>query len=161
MIVLLTDKGEKSQWVNQEIGYAYAIRALWKRLDRKSNHPIIIPISNSQAELKKGFITKDSIDVLFRDDVKKYPDFNYVMAYIIGFIRSCLPRGLDEGVLHVKVTCSCLDKKGTSFEYKVKMPSDDTISKKCQSGLLTLETKCPQCHKQNDLDIRTFVILKS
>lgn len=59
MVVFLTQRGVESQWVNQEIGYAMAVK-------RKRQNLQVIPISLSNVKLR-GLITKDSEDILFVD----------------------------------------------------------------------------------------------
>jgi hypothetical protein len=55
MVVLLTESGIKSQWVNQEIGYAHALQR-----KNKEKPPFIIPVSRKNLELR-GLITKDTM----------------------------------------------------------------------------------------------------
>lgn len=146
MVILLTDSGTRSQMVNQEVGYAFALR---KRLRRSLP---IIPISRSQTNLK-GFITKDATDIMFLDR------FNYsedVIANIIFAIRRHIPRGLQEGSLTFKLTCSnCTNGKGFPFEYEVKMPDGESIRKAMKLGQPIFSIPCSQCHAKNGFDART------
>jgi hypothetical protein len=154
MVVLLTENGKNSQWVNQEIGYAYAQK---KRSWGNTNLPHIIPLSHEQVQLK-GFITKDSTDILFLD---KYSSWENVVADIITQIRSRIPRGLENNVLHVRITCfTCVDEKGFEFEYLGFLLSAQDIIKAIQSGRHVFEYKCPKCNSPNKIDIRTFASLK-
>lgn len=156
MVVLLTNNGIRSQWVNQEIGYAYALKRRPRLLPLLRGLPHIIPISESQTELK-GFITKDSIDILFLD---KYPSFELVIADIISTIRKCIPRGLKKGVLTTRVACSnCVDEEGLPFEYTGWIPSHETIRKIIRSlpHQPSFQYTCPRCQAENIIDIRTFL----
>lgn len=155
MFVLLTENGKNSQWVNQEIGFAYALR-----FQRHKDLPRIIPISHKQVELK-GFITKDTIDFLFLDN---FSSFEYVVANIILTIRRYIPRGLEEGVLKLRVTCfNCVDKKGFPYEYKKALvPSVETLRKIFAThSQPILEYTCPHCKATNYVDARTFLSYKA
>lgn len=154
MVVLLTKSGMNSQWVNQEIGYAVAIQ------DRsRSGQPHIIPISYSDTANKlKGFFTKDSEDILFMD---KYQTFEYVMASIILFIRRHIARGLEEGTLSHKIDCQyCLHPSGLPFEYTSLVPKSDQIRRAIENNRPIFSCRCPQCKRQNHIDIRTFLPYK-
>lgn len=156
MVVLLTNNGKNSQWVNQEIGFAYALK---RRTQRKYKElPQIIPISEKQVQLK-GFITKDTMDILFLDN---YPSFEYVVADIIAQIRWRIPKGLQEGVLHLRVTCfNCVDKKGFFYEWSAPLPAQEEITKAIQSNKYWLPYTCPQCKASNFVDVRTFLSHKA
>lgn len=155
MVALLTDKGMHSQWVNQEIGYAYALKRRLKLLPALRGLPHIIPISESQTKLK-GFITKDTVDILFLDHFSCFED---VIANIIVTIRRHIPRGLEEGVLGIRITCSnCLNEKNLPFEYIERMPHNEMIRKTVELGPQhILRSTCPECQAKNDFDARTFL----
>lgn len=155
MIVLLTNNGKNSQWVNQEIGFAYALKGRKPQWIRKEL-PHIIPISEKQVELE-GFITKDTLDILFQDS---FPSYEYVVANIILTIRRYIPRGGEEGILHLRVTCSnCFDQKGFPYEYDdAKIQDMKTLQKRVKSDPQpTLDYTCPQCKAKNSVDARTFL----
>jgi hypothetical protein len=154
MVVLLTENGMNSQWVNQEIGYAYALK---KRGWAQANLPHIIPISYGSVQLK-AFITKDSIDILFLD---KYSFVEAAMADIISQIRLRIPRGLEGNSLHCRITCfNCFDEKGFEYEYFGLLPSAQDVTKAIQSGRHIFSYTCPKCHSPNNVDIRTFESIK-
>lgn len=153
MIVLLTSNGIRSQWVNQEVGYACCLKT---RLIRNDNDglPYIIPISESGIELK-GLITKDSNDILFLD---KFPYFEDVIANIIWYLRKKIPNGLEEGVLKYRIACSnCTDEKGLPTEYNVLIPSYNNVLKAIKSNRLVWASSCDKCKTKNLVDIRTFL----
>lgn len=155
MVVLLTNNGIHSQWVNQEVGYAYALKRRPRLLPLLQGLPHIIPISERQTELK-GFITKDTTDILFLDE---FPSFEYIIANVIFTIRSYIPRGLEEGILKVRITCfNCTDERGLPSEYEALMPSNETIHKTMEISPSQpfLEYTCPYCKSKNVIDIRTF-----
>ena len=118
IIFLLTENGINSQWVNQEIGYAYALRKKNKGI------PIVLPISSKKLELK-GLITQDSDDMLFSDD---FPDYKWEIYNVITKIRSRILKGFDKGTFRIRVTClSCHDKKDNlPFEFQADFPSQKT-----------------------------------
>ena len=153
MVVLLTNNGIRSQWVNQEIGFAYALKTRLRPL--YIGQPHIIPISQKQTELK-GFITKDSVDILFLED---FSFFEEVIANIIFTIRKYIPRGLEKGVVKTLVACSnCVDEEGLPFEYEGLLPSHETIRKITESEPQPLLAySCPSCNTKNAIDARTFL----
>lgn len=150
MIVLLTENGKSSQWVNQEIGFAHALK---RRPDRREL-PRIIPISHRQVQLK-GFVTKDTTDFLILDD---FPSCEYVVANIIFTIRRYIPRGLEEGVLHLRLSCSkCVDEKGLPFEWVSAVPDNESMVKAVSSNKHFLPYPCPRCRTDCLIDVRTFL----
>jgi len=152
MVILLTENGKNSQWVNQEIGYALALqeRTEWGR----SNEPHIIPISKEKVQLN-GFITKHSTDILI---LEKYTSWEYVIADLITQIRLQIPRGLQGTALHFRITCfGCVDRKGFDYEYREYLPSHQDIHTAILSGKYFLEYKCPKCGTPNSVDVRTFL----
>lgn len=156
MVVLLTDRGMRSQWVNQEIGYAYALKRRLKILPALRGLPHIIPISENQLKLK-GFITKDTIDILFLD---KYSSAELVIADIIFTIRKYIPRGLGKGTLTVRIACSsCVNEENLPSKYESLMPSAETIYETIELSPLQplFEFPCPYCDTKNVIDIRTFL----
>jgi hypothetical protein len=152
MIVLLTENGKNSQWVNQEIGYAYALKK--RRHSEYENLPNIIPISLKNVNLK-GFITTDTLDFLFLDD---YPSFELLMANIINQIRWRVPRGYEEGTLQLRVTCfNCVDEKNFPFVWVTKLPSQEDVTRAIQQNRCWLQYTCPQCKRPDYVDVRTFL----
>lgn len=153
MIVLLTENGKNSQWVNQEIGFAYSL--LFKRRNKAKPH--IIPITHKQVDLK-GFLTKDTIDFLFLDN---FPSFEDVVADIIAQIRWRIPKGLEEGSLNLKLICfNCKDKKGFPFECSAKIPAQEDVWKAIQAKKYYLPYTCPNCSGDIFIDVRTLLSQK-
>jgi hypothetical protein len=153
MVALLTEKGKNSQFVNQEIGFATAVKALRYKFDpRNKELPIIIPVSKKNLELK-GFITKDSNDILFIDD---YDSIELVIANIILSIRTKIPKGLEGKTLTTRITCrECSDKDGLPFEYEGYIPDIHTIRNLILKNE-PLKSECPNCNSINLLDARTL-----
>jgi hypothetical protein len=151
VIFLLTENGMNSQWVNQEIGYAYALRKKNKGI------PIVLPISSKKLELK-GLITKDSDDILFSED---FLDNKWEIYNVITKIRSRIDKGLDKGTFRIRVTClSCHDKKeNLPFEFQADFPSQRTLDR-ILANQITYTVSCPQCHTKIPLDIRTWFPIK-
>jgi hypothetical protein len=156
MVVLLTENGKNSQWVNQEIGFAYALKKRPERLQKEL--PFIIPISQRHVTLK-GFITKDTNDLLILDD---FSSFEYVVANIVLAIRSYIRRGLEAGFLKLQITCSkCVDKKGFPYEFHANIPDNETLQKAIATySPPVLRFICPQCKIENFVDARTFLSVK-
>ena len=153
MVVLLTENGKNSQWVNQEIGFAYSLK---KRPEPQyKGMPSIIPLSHRQVNLK-GFITKDTIDLLILDN---FPSFELVIANIILAIRCHIVRGLEEGTLELRITCSnCFDKRGFPYEFGVNMPDNETLRKSIAlHPQPRLQTICPKCKHPNFIDARSLL----
>lgn len=152
IVFLLTESGINSQWVNQEIGYAYALRKKNKGI------PIVIPISRKTLELK-GLITKDTDDILFSDD---YLDYKWEIYNIITKIRSRLIKGFDKGTFRIRVTCtSCHDRKDDlPFEFQEDFPSQKTLDRISIANQHIYTVSCPQCHTKIPLDIRTWFPIK-
>jgi hypothetical protein len=156
MIVLLTKKGNSSQFVNQELGFALAIKlcnkVLKAKLDPYKDIPIIIPISQKTVKLK-GFITKDSNDLLFLENYGSHQD---LIAHIISSLRYSI-KGEKSKKLKIKVSCpDCHDKDGLSLTYEEYLPHVDAIReliKKHQN----LKSECPKCKKITYLDPRTYL----
>ena len=153
MVVLLTENGKNSQWVNQEIGFAYGLK--FQR--HKERTPIIIPVSYKQVQLK-GLITKDTTDFLNIDD---WNSFEYVVANIILTIRKYIPKGLDEGVLHHYIDCpNCFNEKGLPYTWISKLSDNETMVKSSNLGNPIFRSSCPQCKKDVLINIRTLLPFK-
>lgn len=152
IIFLLTQNGIDSQWVNQEIGYAYALKK------KKKGFPIIIPISSKKLELK-GLITQDSDDLLFSDDVT---DYKWEIYNVILKIRARVIKGFEKGTFRIRVTCpSCHDKKDNlPFEFEADFPSQKTLDRSILANQISYTVSCPQCHTKIPLDIRTWFPIK-
>jgi hypothetical protein len=156
VIVLLTENGKSSQFVNQELGFALAVsvynRVVKAKLDPNRNMPIIIPVSQKRVELK-GFITKDSNDLLFLD---KYASPELFVAEIIACIRHFIPKGEKGKTIAVKVTCpDCHDKNGLSLTYEGYLPPVDVMWDLIRKNQ-PLKSECPKCKGIALLDSKTL-----
>jgi hypothetical protein len=150
MVVLLTENGKGSQWVNQEIGFAQCLR--FQQSSKKSL--LIIPISYSNVELR-GLITKHITDFLFID---KWGSFKLVVANIISTIRKYNGKGLEAGNFHLKLHCTnCLPEKGLPYEWQEKIPDHESMVKAVDMGRVVIEYVCPQCGTKIPIDIRTML----
>jgi hypothetical protein len=149
MIVLLTENGKNSQWVNQEIGFVQSL--IFRR--RNKTKPYIIPITHKKVKLK-GFLTKDTIDFLFLDN---YPTFENVIADLINYIRYKIPKGEQEGTLTYQLTCfNCHNKKGLQFHFYALLPTPEQIAEAFRINKFYLPYKCPNCKTTVFVDIRTL-----
>lgn len=148
-IVFLTENGLKSQWVNQELGYACGVKK------RKRNYRII-PISKNGLPLK-GFITKDSEDLLMMDKF----DFDYIIANIFIQIRYSIPSSLREGGLNVEFSCpSCKDHVGLPLQMYGKLPAHQDYLRALNSVKIGWGYTCTKCHRQIVLKLTTFEQIK-
>jgi hypothetical protein len=151
MIVLLTEHGKNSQWVNQELGYAYAL----KTEPRDFSHlPHIIPISQENVQLK-GFVTKDQQDILI---LERFQDMEFVVASIIQQLRWRIPNGAKEGALHRRLQCPrCLDGRNLSYEWSGNLPAEAETLKAMELNQYTWIYECPKCKAECVVDIRTML----
>ena len=140
-IVLLTENGMKSQWVNQELGFAVAKK-------RK-----IIPITYSNCASKlKGFITKDSDDLIFIDKREAL-----LLNDILLEIRRTIIKGLNIGVLNIILSCSnCTDNKGLAFKQITYLPSHKEILQCFDEGKYILNGRCTNCNSHLPFNLFTF-----
>jgi hypothetical protein len=157
VIALLTENGKSSQFVNQELGFALAVKvynkAVKAKLDPNKDIPIIIPVSQKKVELK-GFLTKDSNDLLF---LEKYPSLELFVTEIIACIRHYIPEGEKEKTLTMKVTCpECHQNNGSPLTYETYLPKVkvvwDLIRKQA-----SIKSECPKCHGVTLIDAKTLV----
>jgi len=145
-IVILTKDGVASQWVNQELGYACAIR-------RKKGDFHIIPLSSSDINLK-GFITKDSDDLLLLD---KHSNFAFIIANIILSIRNTIQNGEKEGIFSIEYTCPvCVDDKGFPLKNFGQIPSSNDITRFIEAGNHLAVYPCSRCSRKININILTF-----
>ena len=101
----------------------------------------------------KGFITKDSEDLLFLDKYE-YPN---LIADIVLQIRNTIPNGLLEGILHIKYKCmNCLDKKGLPIEYLGKIPSYQDFFRFLDEDNTVVFYPCTKCGRQIGINILSF-----
>jgi len=154
MIALLTENGKNSQFVNQEIGFAKAVKACnlqYKFNPKNKDLPIIIPISQKNVDLK-GLITKDSDDILFLDN---YPSLELVIADIILVLRAMIPKGLEDNSLTVNATCPYCFDEVKELGY---LPESETLKALIKRNE-KLTAACPKCKKVISLDARTLLPL--
>lgn len=145
-IVILTKDGVASQWVNQELGYACAIRS--KKIDFH-----IIPISSSEINLK-GFITKDSDDLLLLDN---YPDFAFIIGDIVLSIRNTIQNGEKEGIFSIEYTCPvCVDDKRFPLKSFGNILSSNNIIRSIEAGNHLAGYPCSNCGREINVNILTF-----
>ncbi len=144
-ICCLSKSALNNQWVNQELGYASAVKK------RKSNYQII-PLSEDGLDLK-GMITSDSEDILFMD---KYGDDEF-LANIILSIRNKIWRGHNYGALHFRVKCKhCVDTIKLPREYNVALPEHNILRRAIDEGSTWWQTECPVCSGRNCSSIFTW-----
>jgi len=144
-IVIFSTTAIPNQWVNQELGYACA--------EKKRRRTFrIIPLSQSHLSLK-GFITRDSDDIIFYD---KYSE-EELIATIIFTIRSNIYNGLSYGNLRFTVRCqNCKDKRNLSTTYTPYLPDQKTLNEAITEDHTYWYTICPSCGEYNYSNIFTF-----
>lgn len=145
-IVNMTANTLSNQWVNQEIGYASAV----KRKDESRLH--IIPISNYDLRVR-GMITRDTEDFLITDR----KDDKTIIKGIIDFIRSKIENGNEQGTLHYKIRCDhCRDDTNIPTQYTREVPSKLTLDRAIAEGEESWCTHCDNCHENNYSSIYTW-----
>jgi len=145
-IVCFSESALPNQWVNQELGYACAVKK------RNPRHYHIIPISRTDLDLR-GMITRHTEDILFED--KFSPE--ELVANIILSIRNIIPRGHTYGVLHVMVKCKhCVDNLNLPTEYQMNLPEQRNLLRTISTNEDTWYSKCPNCGHRNYVDIYTW-----
>ncbi|MCW4028899.1 MAG: toll/interleukin-1 receptor domain-containing protein [Candidatus Bathyarchaeota archaeon] len=161
VIALLTESGKSSQFVNQELGFALAVKFYNKnvvkaKLDPNKDIPIIIPISRKNVDLR-GFITKDSDDILF---LENFNSKELLAANVIFSLRKSIYKGFQGKTLDLNVYCTnCHDNKGLSTGFTVNLPPVEIINDLIQKNK-ALKCKCPKCGKIIRIDARTFLPLE-
>ena len=134
MIVILSENSVLNQWVNQELGFACAIRKIKKKLS-------IIPIWKSNVPLK-GFITKDTTELL--DSEKQ--ELEILIANIFRHIRATIPYGSDKGFFHFTLECPvCKGPEGLPLEVLVPIPALDAIFRSHERKNHFWQCKCSRC----------------
>lgn len=160
MIVLLTEKGKSSQFVNQELGFALAVKTIRRNLKAKfstnKDTPIIIPISQKNVNLK-GFVTKDSDDILF---LENYNSIELAIANVILSLRKSIPKGLEGKTLSLKISCPhCNGNTELPYVFEVYLPKIEVINNLVQKDK-ALKYDCPKCARSIRIDARTYVPLE-
>ena len=137
VIVLLTQSGVASQWVNQEIGYARARQLL------------IVPVVEEGTEVQ-GFLEGIEFIKLEKNNPKE------VISKIIYNLRLHIPRGHEIYVLHLRLSCSkCRDPLGYKFSFVIPMPIHPHINEVKKQGI-AFAARCPKCNEEMHFDPFTF-----
>jgi hypothetical protein len=138
-VAILTSSSVASQWVNQEIGYAYAFR--------NSRNLLIIPLVESGVQFK-GFLQAFEYIPLNRYD-SRYPIY-----LLITRLRAFINRNLIV-LKEIEVTC-----KACKLPFKIPLPSQDEINHAAAGNQVFL-APCvnPNCRNPNNLDSLTFDVL--
>jgi len=117
IVTLLTQEGVKSQWVNQEIGYAYA----------HHDETRIIPVREEEVEMK-AFLEGREYTEFHRND------YEFTISQIIYDLRMKIPEGL-----HIQLECP---KCGNIAEYP--LAEQEKVNKAISSGG-AIAQKCDNC----------------
>jgi hypothetical protein len=142
----LTDNGTQSQWVNQEIGYAFAVK-------RKKQEMKIIPISLKNVQLR-GLITKETEDILLVDDMS----LDHIVSRIIYQIRNSVPNGWNRDKFTWRIKCNyCLDEEGVPLKYDCYLPSDAVIKDAYAKNTFIIESICPKCRRKNYVNVLSLL----
>lgn len=133
-VPIITQTSIKSQWVNQEIGYAHSREEL-----------AIFPVVEKGLQIK-GFIhqTKENIQL----DVENPEDAIY---YLIHFLRTYIDRNFTV-IKKIYITCKMCTRK-----YDHAIPSQENITKAIH-GDSVIPTICKGCKNLNNLSPKTFEI---
>lgn len=143
-VAILTPTSVKSQWVNQEIGFTYALQR------QGSEIPIyrMVELSLHETKAIRGFLeAKEHI----RMDINQLDDAIYD-------VRESLRKFINRNIAvlkEIKVTC-----KSCKLEYKVPLPSLQELNDRIEKGHVG-PTFCPNsnCSMQNNLDPKTLDVI--
>jgi len=143
-VAILTPTSVKSQWVNQEIGFTYALQ----RQDRMIPIYRMVELSLHETKAIRGFLeAKEHI----RMNINQLDDAIYE-------VRESLRAFINKNLLilkEIKVTC-----KSCKLEYKVPLPSLQELNDRIEKGH-AVPTFCPNsnCRMQNNLDPKTLDVI--
>ena len=133
VIVLLTEDGVQSQWVNQEMGVAFALGKL------------VIPI------VEKNVVVKGFVEARERIDYDKNDpdDVVYTIYRLITRLRGLHPTN--------NIKLFCMNKKCDMnlTMFSSVLPTEDEINNAIERDLL-FEYKCPSCAYVNYVFPRTL-----
>ena len=133
VITLLTEEGVQSQWVNQEMGVAFALDKL------------IIPIVEKNTEIK-GFIElRHYIDY----EKNNLADEEYTIYRLIKRLRELHPTN------EIKLICMNRNCENHLTMFSKPLPTEQEINNAIERDRL-FEYKCPSCDFVNYLIPRTL-----
>jgi hypothetical protein len=138
-VAILTSSSLTSQWVNQEIGYAYAFR--------DSRNLLIVPVVESGHQIKGLLQACEHIPLNLYDP-------SYAIYLLITRLRAFINRNL--GVLkEVEVTCT-----QCRFPFRIPLPSQDEINEAVAAGRVFL-APCVNlnCRNVSNLDPMAFDVI--
>lgn len=133
-VPIITQTSIKSQWVNQEIGYAYS----------RDELPIF-PVVEKGLQIK-GFIHQSKENIQLDTE-----DPENTIYYLIHFLRNYINRNFTV-IKKIYVTCKICTKN-----YDVGLPSQENITKAIHEDSL-IATQCKGCKNLNNLSPKTFEI---
>lgn len=144
-VAILTPTSVKSQWVNQEIGFTYALQ----------RHGRVIPIyrmvelSLHEPKAIRGFLeAKEHIPM----DLNQ---LDYAIYKLRVLLRQFINRNKDV-LEQIKVTC-----KSCKLEYRVPLPSLQELNDRIEKGQ-AVPTECQNkgCRIVNKLDPKTLDVIQ-
>jgi len=144
-VAILTPTSVKSQWVNQEIGFTYALQRQGLMI------PIyrMVELSLHETKAIRGFLeAKQHIPM----DLNQLDDAIYELRESLrAFINRYMPV-----LKEIKVTC-----KSCKLEYKAPLPSSQELNDRIEKGH-AIPTFCPNsnCRMQNNLDPKTLDVIQ-
>jgi hypothetical protein len=138
-VAILTSSSLTSQWVNQEIGYAYAFR--------DSRNLLIVPVVES------GHQIKGLLQAFQHIPLNPY-DPSYAIYLLITRLRAFINRNLVV-LKEVEVTCT-----QCRFPFKIPLPSQDEINEAVAAGRVFL-APCVnlKCGNVSNLNPMTFDVI--
>lgn len=135
-VPILTKNSISSQWVNQEIGYAYSLR----------NNLGIFPLVERGLPIK-GFIHRSKENIEF--DLNDTDDGIYKL---VSALREYINRNWAK-IERIRVKCiTCTN------EYQIDLPSQKNIDMAISEGRL-IPSICKRCRVQNNLSPKTFQVV--
>ncbi len=137
-VAILTSNSITAQWVNQEIGYAYAFR--------NSRNLLIVPVVENGLQIR-GFLQAFEYIPLNRFDP------SYGIYLMITRLRAFINRNLRL-LREIEVTC-----KSCRLPFKIPLPSQDDINQMVSGNRIVLATCVnPNCRNANNLNPMTFQV---
>jgi hypothetical protein len=145
MVAIFTKDSINDQLINQEIGYAYKVKQINKKLK-------ILIVTEINLELS-GLVRYANEEIIKMDKRK----IDLLLHNIIWSIRKSIPNGLSSNTLKLKIKCcGCRDLNDFPNEFFGVIPSQTEIKKNYSTEKNTLNYYCPYCGASNEINVLSF-----
>ena len=139
IVPFLTSESVKSQWVNQEIGYAY-------RIYRENGEPLILPVKEEGLRIS-GFVHSNI------ESIPLLSDYEETAYRLISRLRAYINRNWDT-ITEIRIKCpNCRN------EFKTDLPSARKIVAAVRDKGV-IPARCERCQEYIALNPRTFGIVE-